>query len=91
MQVFSIKNDIQTWFLIRLDAEKSLHAQLVSIGGSQSKGEEKMLVISKIVDSVVQKGQLGQRKVSDIQKLITDIRENLNKAKQELNKAVSVF
>ncbi|XP_062849101.1 laminin subunit gamma-2 [Trichomycterus rosablanca] len=68
-----------------IDTEKTLHAQLVTIGNNQLKGEGKIQDVSKIVDTVVQQGQLGQRKVADIQKLISDIRQNLNTAKQELS------
>ncbi|XP_017326854.2 laminin subunit gamma-2 [Ictalurus punctatus] len=67
-----------------IEAEKSLHAQLVAIGNDQLKDEGKIQDILQIVESVVRQERQYQTEVADIQKLISDIRQNLQKAKQDI-------
>ncbi|TSO57285.1 Laminin subunit gamma-2 [Bagarius yarrelli] len=67
-----------------IEAEKSLHAQLVVIGSNQSKGEKKIQDISKIVENVARQEKQYQREVADIQKLISIIKQHLEKAKLDI-------
>ncbi|XP_060786974.1 laminin subunit gamma-2 [Neoarius graeffei] len=67
-----------------IEAEKSLHAQLVAIGNNQLRDERKIQDISKTIQNVVWQEQQYRREVADIQELISDIRQNLQKAKRDI-------
>lgn len=87
--VLPLLTDLYIFIIHLIEAEKSLHDQLLAIGSNQLKGEGKIQDISKIVKSVVRQEQHYQREVADIQKLLAIIRQHLEKAKRDIQSIVS--